>query len=132
MADKATVPILEGLGSSGWQNVVVSGSESSMVGSPWPGLLMALVFGPLRVGFGLAMAKNFRGWTQRHFRMTFRIMGPVEVGLSRVPWRRSPPRPVEERIQRQIRLERWMGAAFAVAGLLMVANGVVLFGSWAI
>jgi hypothetical protein len=92
---------------------------------------MALVLGPLMLGFGLALATNYRGWTESHVRTTFRIMGPINRVMARVqPWKRWLRRPAEMRVRTQIRRERWMGATFAAGGLLVIVAGVFSIVSW--
>jgi hypothetical protein len=92
---------------------------------------MALVFGPILLGFGLALATNYRGWTESHVRTTFRIMGPSNGVMARVqPWKRRLRRPAEMRVRTQIRLEQCMGAAFAAGGLVVIVAGVFGVVSW--
>lgn len=90
-----------------------------------------LVFGPLFGGLGFAMAKDFRGFTEWHVRKTFQIMRPVEGPLSRVPpWKQLLRKPLEERIQKQMKLERRTGVVFAAAGGLMIVGGLAAFLDW--
>ena len=115
-----------------WQTVAVAaGGGSSITASPWPGLLLIFVFGPLFGGLGLAMATDFRGFTEWHVRKTMQMMRPAEGPLSRVPpWKQMLRKPREDRIQQQIKAERRMGVVFASLGGLMMLGGVVVFLAW--
>lgn len=110
---------------------VAAAGDSTTAGSAWSGLLLILVSGLLLSGMGFAMARDFRGVTEWHVRKTFQIMRPVEVPLRRVPpWKQMLKKPLEERIRRQVKLERAIGVAFAAAGGLMIVGGVVAFLAW--
>ncbi|MCX4389389.1 hypothetical protein OG777_21005 [Micromonospora peucetia] len=66
---------------------------------------------------GVALATNYRGVTEWHVR---RSMSTASV-LGRVPpWRWLPDVPHEERLARFILLERVIGAAFAVLGVMIL------------
>ncbi|MEV4199438.1 hypothetical protein [Micromonospora globbae] len=66
---------------------------------------------------GVALATNFRGVTEWHVR---RSMSTASV-LRRVPpWRWLPRVPHEKRLARFILLERLIGVAFAVVGVMIL------------
>lgn len=66
---------------------------------------------------GVALATNFRGVTEWHVRRSM----STASGLRRVPpWRWLPDVPHEERLARFILLERVIGVAFAVVGLMLL------------
>ncbi|MEV6369588.1 hypothetical protein AB0L86_22135 [Micromonospora musae] len=68
---------------------------------------------------GIALATNFRGATEWHVR---RSMSTASA-LRRVPpWRWLPSVPYEERLARFILLERLIGIAFAVGGVIILAT----------
>jgi hypothetical protein len=74
-------------------------------------MCLALIF------VGVALATNFRGVTEWHVRVS---MSTASV-LRRVPpWRWLPEVPHDERLARFILLERVMGVAFAVVGLMVL------------
>jgi hypothetical protein len=89
------------------------------------------VMAPLSGSLGLAVARNFRGLAEWHVRKTFQIMRPFEGALSKVPpWKQALSRPIEERIQAQIRMERRGGWLFAVVSVLMFVGGAAAFVGW--
>ncbi|MEV4758736.1 hypothetical protein AB0J86_27040 [Micromonospora sp. NPDC049559] len=68
---------------------------------------------------GVCLATNFRGVTEWHVR---RSTSNASV-LRRVPpWRRLPDDPHERRLARFVLLERLVGAAFAVTGVLILVG----------
>lgn len=68
---------------------------------------------------GVALATNFRGITDWHVR---RSMSTASA-LRRVPpWRWLPNVPHEKRLARFIMLERVIGIAFAVVGVMILAT----------
>jgi len=97
-----------------------------MTAGPWRDLLL-VVIGAIFGGVGLAVVFNFRGFTDWHIRKTFQLMRPVEAPFRRMPaWKQALAKPLEERIQRQLKLERGIGAVFAVLGGFLLAVGVVV------
>ncbi|MFG2054613.1 hypothetical protein ACGFI9_11350 [Micromonospora sp. NPDC048930] len=79
--------------------------------------MAAIVTGPAVSLAGVALATNFRGVTEWHVR---RSMSTGSV-LRRVPpWRWLPDVPHEERLARFVLLERLIGIAFAVAGVMIL------------
>ena len=103
--------------------MVSTGGASSITSTPWGGLLPALVFGPVFVGIGLALATNFRGFTESHVRTTFRFMRGPESLLPK----RLMRAPLESRIRKAVKRERVMGVVFALLGGSMVVGGVIAF-----
>ena len=94
-------------------------------GNSWGALIGYVLVGTVFGAVGLAMATNFRGVTERHVRMTFRFIRPAERPVRRIPpWRQMLAQPVEQRIAKQIRLERWMGVTFALVGALAIVVGL--------
>ncbi|NES31695.1 hypothetical protein GCE86_03110 [Micromonospora terminaliae] len=82
-------------------------------------VVAAVILGPAVSLVGVALATNFRGVTEWHMR---RSMSTASV-LRRVPpWRWLPDVPHEERRAHFILLERVIGAALAVAGVLILAS----------
>ncbi|SCL62652.1 hypothetical protein [Micromonospora peucetia] len=80
-------------------------------------VLAAFIIGPVVSLIGVALATNYRGVTEWHVR---RSMATASV-LGRVPpWRWLPDVPHEERLARFILLERVIGAAFAVLGVMIL------------
>lgn len=109
----------------------MASGESPFAGSPWPGLVLMFVSGPLFGGLGLALARNFRGFTEWHVRQTFKMTQPAERFFRRVPpWSRLLKRPVEDRIAAQIKHERLTGFVFVALGSLMIVGGGVAFVAW--
>ena len=89
-------------------------------------LLGGLAVGAAFVSIGAVLATDFKGFTTWHVRSTFRLMAPVERVLKHVPpWSRLLDKPREEQISGQVRLERFMGVAFAALGLLLMLAVVV-------
>jgi len=86
-------------------------------------LVMALTSLILVAG-GLAIAANFRGFTEWHVRKSFGSVQWLEGPLSRIPpWKSLLRLPREERIAQQVRRERVVGAIFALMGaVLLVAS----------
>lgn len=70
--------------------------------------------------FGMLIAIDYRGFTQWHVRMTFRQMAMLRGPLS--------PEQYERRFRNQMRLERFGGSLFFVAGF--VGGLVVLLGPY--
>ena len=80
-------------------------------------VVAAIVTGPAVSLVGVALATNFRGVTEWHVR---RSMSTAST-LRRVPpWRWLPDVPHEERLARFILLERLIGIAFAVVGVMIL------------
>lgn len=79
---------------------------------------VAAVMMSLTVGLvGIALATNFRGVTEWHVR---RSMATASV-LRRVPpWRWLPDARYDQRVARFVLLERVIGVAFAVAGVMFL------------
>ncbi|MEV6371932.1 hypothetical protein [Micromonospora musae] len=68
---------------------------------------------------GIALATNFRGATEWHVRQSM----STASALRRVPpWRWLSNVPHEKRLARFILLERLIGIAFAVVGLIILAT----------
>ena len=87
-------------------------------------LVMALTSLILVAG-GLAIAANFRGFTEWHVRKSFGSVQWLEGPLSRIPpWKPLLRLPREERIARQVRRERVMGAIFALMGVVLLVASV--------
>jgi len=106
--------------------VAAAGDASPTVG-PW-GALVVVAIGALFLGFGLALLLNFRGFTEWHVRKTFQLLRPAEAPFRRVPpWKQALAKPLDERIQRQLRLERIGGGMFAVIGGLLTVVGAIAF-----
>ncbi len=102
-------------------------ADSSSAVGPW-GSLAIIGIGALLVGLGLALLLNFRGFTDWHVRKTFQLLRPAEAPFRRVPpWKQALAKPLAERIQRQLRLERTIGGVFAVVGCLVTVAGVIAF-----
>ncbi|MET8833559.1 hypothetical protein ABZV78_06555 [Micromonospora sp. NPDC004540] len=77
------------------------------------GVMMSLTM----VLIGVALTTNFRGVTEWHVR---RSMATASV-LRRVPpWRWLPDVPHEERLARFVLVERLLGVAFAVVGVMIL------------
>lgn len=75
---------------------------------------------------GALLAINYRGFTTWHVRTTFAMMSGVEVVLKRIPpWSSLLRRPVEQRIARQVRLERAMGVVFLLVGAIWSFGGLI-------
>ncbi|RAN91980.1 hypothetical protein GAR05_06544 [Micromonospora saelicesensis] len=82
-------------------------------------VVAAIVMGPAVSLVGVALATNFRGVTEWHMR---RSMSAASV-LRRVPpWRWLPNAPHEERLARFILLDRLIGVAIAMAGVMILVN----------
>jgi hypothetical protein len=82
-------------------------------------VVAAVVIGPAVSLVGVALATNFHGVTESHVR---RSMSTASV-LRRAPlWRWLPDVPHEARLARFILLERVMGVAFAVAGVMILVT----------
>ncbi|MEU8389156.1 hypothetical protein [Micromonospora sp. NPDC048842] len=82
-------------------------------------IVAAIVIGPSVSLVGVALASNFRGVTEWHMR---RSMSAASL-LRRVPpWRWLPNVPHEERLARFILLDRLIGVAIAVAGVMILAT----------
>ncbi|MFV2115066.1 hypothetical protein ACFHW0_22365 [Micromonospora sp. LOL_025] len=82
-------------------------------------VLAAVVTGPAVSLVGVALATNFRGVTEWHVR---RSMSTASA-LRRVPpWRWLPEVPHEERLARFVLLERVIGVAFAVLGVMILVT----------
>ncbi|MFE9694772.1 hypothetical protein [Micromonospora sp. NPDC005806] len=82
-------------------------------------VVAAVIIGPAVSLVGVALATNFRGVTEWHVR---RSMSTASVLRRVAPWRWLPDVPHEERLARFILLERVMGVAFAVAGVMILVT----------
>jgi hypothetical protein len=90
---------------------------------PAPRLSTAIVGIALMVG-GTALAINFRGFSTWNARQAIGSMSWAERPLRRIPpWRSLLQRPLEDRVRRQVWVARVVGAAFAVAGVLLFLYG---------
>jgi hypothetical protein len=88
-------------------------------------LVLALV-GLVLASVGLVLVTNFRGFTAWHARKTFEFMKWADKPASRVPpWSWLADSPLEQRVARQVMLERVIGAMFAAAGVLTVVVSIV-------
>ena len=75
---------------------------------------------------GLAFATKYRQCTTRHVGMTLRMMAPLR---RLAPWRDSAE---DDRLARQIRLERMIGSVFAAVGAVMCLGEIVGVIGWAV
>lgn len=83
-------------------------------------LIMGL-FGVVLVVGGLAFATNFRGYTAWHARKSIDSVKWLERLLNRVPsWNWILERPLEERVARQVGMNRVIGAVFAASGVIVL------------
>lgn len=87
------------------------------VGSSLGGLVIGSAFAAL----GAVFALNYRGVTTWHVRTTYAMMSGAEVMLERFPpWSKLLRRPVEQRINAQVRRERAIGVVFVLIGASVV------------
>jgi len=88
------------------------------------GAIGAIAVGVAFLAAGLALARDYRGFTTWHVRTSIRVSHPL---TSVPPWRWLPERLKNEeaQFQRAYRWDRMLGWVFATAGALACVTGLI-------
>ena len=74
---------------------------------------------------GAVLAINFRGFSTWHARRSIQSVSWAEGLLRRIqPWKAVSQQPMEGRVRQQVWVLRIVGAAFAIAGVLLFLYGI--------